>query len=128
MLLFARSFLFLFTAIATTSFSDNDPSLEARLKEAIGKATEGPKAVDRQPNQTKVIKQEMLHFDTTHELGPLLSKLLGALKTIQPSSTESERTFSSSANFCTKRRTRLNDESLNALCFLKCYFLAKKNY
>ena len=55
----------------------------------------------------------------------LLSKLFDALKTIPPSSVESERAFSTTGQFVTKMRTRLNDETVDALVFLKLYH--KKN-
>ena len=49
------------------------------------------------------------------------------LLTIPPTSVESERTFSSSGNFATKISSRLNDHSLDCLCFLRAYFIASKN-
>ena len=55
----------------------------------------------------------------------LLSKLFDALKTIPPSSVESERAFSTTGQFVTKMRTRLKDETVDALVFLKFYH--KKN-
>lgn len=51
-----------------------------------------------------------------------LENLYQALLTIQPTSTNSERAFSTSGNFMTKIRSRLNTDTLNALVFLKFYF------
>lgn len=88
---------------------------------------EGPKTTAASaPDLNKIINQELLHFEATNELGVYLTKILNALKTIQPKNTVSERAFSSSSNFCTKRRSRMSDKSLNTLCFLKSYFLMIK--
>lgn len=100
-----------------------DPSLTAKLARAIGKATEGPITINRVPTQKAIIKQELASFEATNELGPLLSKVFNALKTIQPTSTESERVFQTSSIFCSKRHARLNDKSVDVLCFRKSYFL-----
>ena len=48
-----------------------------------------------------------------------LRKLFEALKTIPPSSIESERTFSVTGFYITKFRCSLGDQSINALVFLK---------
>ena len=48
----------------------------------------------------------------------ILVKLNGALKTIKPSSIESERVFSTCGIFVTKLRTRMNDDTLHSLVFL----------
>ena len=41
---------------------------------------------------------------------------------IQPTSVESERAFSAAGFSCSKNRTRLNDEMIDALSFLRWYF------
>ena len=51
-----------------------------------------------------------------------LRKLFEALKTIPPSSIESERTFSVTGFYITKFRCSLGDQSINALVFLKHIF------
>ena len=55
-----------------------------------------------------------------------LRKLFEALKTIPPSSIESERTFSVTGFYITKFRCSLGDQSINALVFLKAYVFFKK--
>ena len=50
------------------------------------------------------------------------SLLLEALKTIPPSSIESERTFSVMGFYNTKLRCSLGNQSINALVFLKHIF------
>ena len=44
------------------------------------------------------------------------------LSTIRPTSVDAERAFSIAGYFCNKLRSRLSDESLSMLCFLKSYF------
>ncbi|GFW61209.1 DUF1758 domain-containing protein [Trichonephila clavipes] len=70
----------------------------------------------------KIMKQEMQLFDSTENPSPNIIKLCDALKTIPPTSVEAERAFSAAGFFVTKLRTRLNDKSINCLCFLKSYF------
>lgn len=72
------------------------------------------------------IKQEISLFVNGGTRGKYLEFAYQALLTVPPSSIESERSFSTSGNFCTKLRTRLSDNSLNALCFLRAHFLEDK--
>ena len=64
-------------------------------------------------------------YDKTRTMPSNLKKLSEALMTIPPTSIESERAFSTSSNFCTKKRSSLSDFSLNTLVFLKYYFLSE---
>ena len=54
-----------------------------------------------------------------------LEKLYNALLTIKPTSTASERVFSVAGFMKTKIRNRMSPDTLNALIFLKYYFLNK---
>jgi hypothetical protein len=54
-----------------------------------------------------------------------LEKLFRALKSIPPTSVESERAFSSLGLFANKIRNRLNPETLDVLSFLRQYFIKK---
>jgi hypothetical protein len=54
-----------------------------------------------------------------------LEKLYQALLTVKPTSTASERVFSVAGIFITKLRNRMNTCTLNALIFLKYYFLSR---
>lgn len=75
----------------------------------------------------KTLICELAFYDKSNVLGTNLKLLKSALNSIQPTSTECERVFSLSSLFCTKIKSRLSDESLNNLCFLKSYFLRIKN-
>lgn len=101
-----------------------------KLKLKLSQAVQGPisnNGTNTKQHLTKLVKQELSCYEADSKLGTYLEKLLNALKTIPPTSTESERVFSMSSNFCTKKRSRLSDKSLDALCFLKSYFLSKSN-
>jgi hypothetical protein len=56
------------------------------------------------------------------DIPPLLKKLFNALKSIPPTSVESERAFSITGQFATKLRTKLADNTLNSLVFLKASY------
>ena len=64
----------------------------------------------------------MAQFKIDGNRGKYLQICYDALKTIAPTSVESERSFSAAGLICTKIRTRLNDETIDTLCFLKAYF------
>lgn len=52
-----------------------------------------------------------------------LELLYQALLSVKPTSTASERVFSVAGNFMTSLRNRMNTDTLNALIFLKYYFM-----
>ncbi|KAJ2941580.1 hypothetical protein O0L34_g14633 [Tuta absoluta] len=68
------------------------------------------------------LKKDFDLFTSSGKRTPNLELLYNALRTIMPTSTESERTFSVSGNFATKIRSRLSDKSLSSLVFLRHYF------
>ena len=55
----------------------------------------------------------------------ILQKIFNALHSIPPSSVDSERAFSSLGLFATKIRSRLNDQSINALTIVREYYKNK---
>lgn len=69
------------------------------------------------------IIQDFRSYDHNHQRSPLLEKLVLALCSAPPTSTQSERNFSLSGNFVTKLRTKLTPSYVDMLCFLKSYFL-----
>ena len=58
---------------------------------------------------------------------PTFQKLLYALGTIQVASIEPERIFSICGSFVTKVRSRLEDDTIDALVFLKKYYIRQKD-
>lgn len=94
-------------------------SLENKLQTAMDNCLKKmPPKIDHE----KIIVKELNIFELTGELTITLKKLFDSIKSIKPTSTESERVFSIASCFSTKKRSRLSDASLNALCFLKTYF------
>ncbi|GBM54338.1 hypothetical protein AVEN_259201-1 [Araneus ventricosus] len=66
---------------------------------------------------SEIVKKVLQLFGSKENRLSNIIKLAEALKTIPPTSTEAERTFSAAGLFITKLRTRLNDESIDCLCF-----------
>lgn len=99
--------------------SDSDSTaLEKLLREA-----------DHEPEKASSdIRSEIKVFEGIGKRTSRLELIFNCLKTIKPTSTDSERCFSVSGDFCTKKRTRLTDNSLNSLVILKYYFLHMKDY
>jgi hypothetical protein len=71
-------------------------------------------------------KKEFQYYERNRRRSPILDELFLALQTIQPTSAQSERNFPLASSIVSKLRTRLKDSHVNALCFLKSYFLANK--
>lgn len=73
------------------------------------------------------IKSELIQFERDGTRGKFLELCYNALKTVPPTSVESERAFSAAGAICTKIRSSLNDETLDTLCFLRAFFKNNKN-
>ena len=69
------------------------------------------------------VNGELSLYERHGQLGPILKNVLFITQTIRPTTTDCERVFSLAGNFCTKHRTRMSDDTLNTLVFLKSYFL-----
>lgn len=72
-----------------------------------------------------IIKKEMTLFETGGCRGRNLQLAYEYLMTIPPTSVESERALSVAGSFSTKIRSRLGDDSLNALMALRSHFISK---
>lgn len=71
---------------------------------------------------TKVIKREIAVLEDGGGRGPKLDAVYNFLLTIKPTSVDSERAFSNAGFICTKVCSRLTDESIDALAFLRSHF------
>lgn len=56
----------------------------------------------------------------------LLENVYDLLLCVSPTTIESERAFSVAGIFVNKRRTRLDDKTLDCLCFLKAFFINER--
>ena len=74
----------------------------------------------------EVIKQEMNLFEAIRKRPTKLELVFNALLSIPPTLVEAERAFSAAGLFVTKLRSRLSDKSLNALTFLRSYYMKNK--
>lgn len=96
-------------------------SIHERLQQSVNEITSTKTTVTKESNY----KKEFTLFDRHQERTPRLNLLYDALLSVQPTSTQSERNFSLAGNFVSKLRTRLSDVHIDALCFLKSYFIAR---
>ena len=71
---------------------------------------------------SRVVQKEMMLYEITKTRPNNLEKLYAALKTIKPTSVEAERAFSVLGYFGSKIRNRLNDDTIDALLFLRHYY------
>jgi hypothetical protein len=72
-----------------------------------------------------LIKAEMAVFESSGTRGRCLEQVYKYLLTIPPTSVEAERAFSASGALCTKVRSRLDDNTLDTLCFLRAHYGTK---
>ena len=75
----------------------------------------------------KHISKELEIFEITAERTKNIDLLNDAIRSVPPTSVESERAFSAAGLFVTKLRTRLSDKIINALCLLRGYYNSDKN-
>ena len=96
--------------------------LKSKLEKAINESTiemsVGSNEKQKEQNLTS-INEEVNIYEITGAITTNLKKLLGNLKIIRPTSTESERVFSIVSIFLTVKRTSLRDRSLDTLVFHK---------
>lgn len=99
-------------------------SLEEKLQCAINEkiAVKRSTQMVEQKDLVKTIKREVELFEDECARGKYLELVYRSLLTIPPTSVESERAFSTAGKICTKIRSRLNDETVDALCFLRSHF------
>ena len=75
-----------------------------------------------QENIEKHLARELDLFEASSHRTMNVKLLYGARKTVLPILIESERAFSAAGLFVTKLRSRLNDCSLDDLCFLRLFY------
>ena len=110
--------------IEESAATDEESTLEQQLNLSIRESLK--EFQDHNVDRVETIVKELKIFETNGKRSQNLQQLFDALLTIKPTSTQNERHFSIATDFVTKKRTKLGDETLNALCFLKNYFKVRK--
>lgn len=116
---------------SSTSQSEDEqsvPESSLTLSEKLQKALTSAEAenLPSKSSRSQHLSKELDIFEATGERTQNITLLLDALKTIPPTSIESERAFSAAGLFITKLRTRLSDRSVDTLCFLRSYYQHSK--
>lgn len=101
----------------------NEMSLQQELDQVIEESAAGHESFE---DDYKSLSKEMILFEATGKRTQNLVSVMEALETIPPTSVECERAFSAAGCFVTKRRSRMNSQTIDTLCFLKSYFLNEK--
>ena len=96
-------------------------AIEAKLNSAAALADD-----NKHKDFNKLIRQEMSFYEGGLVRGKYLQQAYNYFQTVQPTSVEPERAFSAASLFCTKIRSSLDDDTLDALCFLRAYFLKEQ--
>lgn len=108
----------------------SESSLQKKLDEAILKQksyTATGKKPERAGDLTKCLKKEISLFEDEGVRGKYIQQIYNLLLTIRPTSIESERAFSAAGLILNKFRCRLDDKTLDALCFLRGHFKGSKS-
>ena len=105
--------------------SRSQSSLAQKLKAAI-KVMETNSVTHMKENKDKHLAKEFDLFDATGQQTTNIDLLLDALKSIPPTSVESERSFSTAGLFVTKLRTQLSDHSVDRLGSLKSHYRSQQ--
>ena len=99
-------------------------SLKEQLNLAISDSLQPPQQNSGTSNLATVIRQEIALFEGGGSRGRHLQFVYDYLLTVPPSSVEAERAFSAAGIVCSRLRTRLDDATLDNLCFLRTFFAA----
>lgn len=99
-----------------------EPTIEVELDNLIQAATTHTTRRVTEVSDESLLKKEMALFETGGSRGKMLEQAYQMLKSIPPTSVEAERAFSCANQFCSKLRSKLSDDTLNYLVFLKSYF------
>jgi hypothetical protein len=110
------------TEIEEFSTQHEEVDMAKQLENILQSAKKSPQ---QSRNDFQCISKEFDLFKLTGKKTKSLQQLNDVLCTIKPTSTDAERSFSVAGCFCSKLRSRLSDKSLNALVFLKYYYLRK---
>lgn len=99
-----------------------------RLKSLIAQeAIEGVISDEQIDEFETDIDSDLRIYENTNKKRPQLTQLHNNLLSVQVTSVEAERNFSSAGLICNRLRSQLGDDSLNALSFLHSHFVKEMN-
>lgn len=118
------------TATAPDSGDDDSAltlSFKQRLQTAMNQSanTPDPITTDSLASNKKLmsaIKSETALFDSSGRRGSFLRAVYSYLLTVPPTSVEAERAFSAAGLFVSKLHSRLGDQLIDKLCFLRAFY------
>ena len=105
--------------------SEESTAKKSRTEELNGILATGQKDVVCSTNLLAKIRREMTFLEATSEVPSILNHLKKVLESLLPSSVEAERCFSAAGLYITKLRSRLSDEMIDSLCFMRAQLLKK---
>ncbi|KAJ8703695.1 hypothetical protein PYW08_002152 [Mythimna loreyi] len=107
---------------------EKDLTLQEELKLKIQQEMTSYNTIQNKKNMDfdKILKKEMTAFESEGVRGEYLSAINDYLLTIKPTSVEAERAFSAAGYICSSIRSRLGDDTINTICFLRSFFQSKK--
>lgn len=110
----------------------NEEELNRQLSQAVATDNTAPETGSACPSDDLLttVRVEMALFENggTRQRGRYLSLVYEHLKTIPPTSVEPERIFSSAGIVCNRLRSSLIDKTLDALIFLRSFYISKKKF
>ncbi|KAH9634606.1 hypothetical protein HF086_009258 [Spodoptera exigua] len=100
---------------------------EEELNKEISQATaSAPESISNDINTTVRVEMALFENGGQRQRGRYLSLAYHHLLSIPPTSVEPERIFSSAGIVCNRLRSSLSDKTLDALIFLRSFYLGKK--
>ncbi len=97
-----------------------EQELEIQLKREKENYTK-QKETRTKKDYDKILKK-MIVYENEGVRGKNLSLIYDYLMALKPTSVEAERSFSAAGYICSSLRSRLGDNAINAICFLRSYF------
>ena len=95
-------------------------SAETRCEQSIARAPE--KALGN-AEKFKQLAHDVSAFESTNIRKKSIAGLHNGLRSVPPTSVESERAFSAAGLFVTKIRSSLSNRSIKALCMVRAYHM-----